>query len=641
MKKLLVIWLLIIPALLQADTVYTFVFKEGMQARYDLSDLVDRMVDTTGRITIEEILTSRDLQGRFKPIDNLGKETSLDAVVWSRAVFLNISKRPVDYLLSLSNADSLAVFKVNQGKITKDVLGKKIPIQQKTFKSHLDHVRVVLNPGESDTFYIRASGDQFYDILPGTSVQLIQESRWRLVQYLSIFTSGIQVLMLGLCLLLFFIFKDRQYLLFILPLTGFLIWFSYRTDIHIIFNTFPVLTKYQPVLTGWYMPLTVAVFFLGYVGIRKKLKWVYYTLWVLILATVGVSLLSLLVLHYSNNMVNSLVLIFMLVGYGSGTYLAFRGDRKAFVWLLFTAPLFITGLLYLIDDLFLSINLDVVSLMQIGALASSLIIGYMMYDRVNKTIRDNINISRTNERLVREQNVILEQKVSERTRELAAEKQKSDSILLNILPEEVAEELKETGRSQARLFEKVTVLFTDFVDFTKAGERLTAQALVSELHNCFKAFDEIIQKHGLEKIKTVGDAYIAVAGLPVSVKDHAERTAKAALDIREFMSARHHQLGEKTFKIRLGIHSGSVVAGIVGVKKFAYDIWGDTVNTAARMEQNSKAGRVNISQSTYGLIKDSFECTPRGKVAAKNKGMMEMYFLNAAIDIKSEISFPQ
>lgn len=210
---------------------------------------------------------------------------------------------------------------------------------------------------------------------------------------------------------------------------------------------------------------------------------------------------------------------------------------------------------------------------------------------------------------------------------ITQEKQRSDELLKNILPIEVAEELKAKGSSDARLFDEVTVLFTDFVNFTRISERLSPSQLVHELDNCFKAIDGIVSKYGIEKIKTVGDAYLAVAGLPVENPNHAEHMVLAAIEIRDYMIARKAELGDETFGIRIGIHSGSVVAGIVGVKKFAYDIWGDTVNTAARMEQNSAEGRINISGATYQLIKDKFQFEYRGKVEAKNKGELDMYFV--------------
>ena len=240
-----------------------------------------------------------------------------------------------------------------------------------------------------------------------------------------------------------------------------------------------------------------------------------------------------------------------------------------------------------------------------------------------KTIQQELE----KQRLLENRQEELEHEVAERTSELLAQKQKSDDLLLNILPEEVAEELKEKGTSAAKHFDHVSVLFTDFVDFTKAGERLTPQQLVDELHACFMKFDEICSKYNIEKIKTIGDAYLAVSGLPLSDKEHAVNITKAAIEIRNFIAERKLAHPDTSFNIRIGIHSGSVVAGIVGVKKFAYDIWGDTVNTAARMEQSSESGKINISEFTYELIKDRFNCTFRGQITAKSKGAMNMYFV--------------
>lgn len=209
---------------------------------------------------------------------------------------------------------------------------------------------------------------------------------------------------------------------------------------------------------------------------------------------------------------------------------------------------------------------------------------------------------------------------------ISKEKQRSEALLLNILPSEVAEELKEHGESEAKYFDEVSVLFTDFVDFTVISESLLPKELVKELHTCFKAFDDIITRHGLEKIKTIGDAYMAVCGLPLPNVHHAQHTVKAAQEIVQFMEKRKQE-NPNGFQIRIGINSGSVVAGIVGVKKFAYDIWGDTVNTAARMESNGEAGRINISGNTYELVKNDFNCEYRGKIKAKGKGEVDMYFV--------------
>ena len=211
---------------------------------------------------------------------------------------------------------------------------------------------------------------------------------------------------------------------------------------------------------------------------------------------------------------------------------------------------------------------------------------------------------------------------------IVKERRKSERLLLNILPATVAAELKAKGASDAKLFNDVTVLFSDFVGFTKVSELLSPKELVDELNICFKTFDNIMGKHNIEKIKTIGDAYLAVCGLPAADPNHAERTIRAAIEINSFMKDRFAKLGNKTFEIRIGVHSGNVVAGIVGVKKFAYDIWGDAVNTAARMEQNSTPGRINVSESTYELVKDKFTFEYRGEIDAKNKGMLKMYYVS-------------
>ncbi|WMI67343.1 adenylate/guanylate cyclase domain-containing protein [Mangrovimonas sp. YM274] len=220
------------------------------------------------------------------------------------------------------------------------------------------------------------------------------------------------------------------------------------------------------------------------------------------------------------------------------------------------------------------------------------------------------------------------------------EKLRSDQLLRNILPEETAKELKEHGKVTSHRFDSVTVLFTDFVGFTKYSEGLSPEALVETVDFYFSKFDEIIEQYGLEKIKTIGDAYMCVGGLPFEIEDHAKKIVKAAIEIVTFVEEiSDNQQTERNFSIRVGIHTGSVVAGVVGSKKFAYDVWGDTVNIAARMETNSEEGKINISASTHNLIQDEFECEYRGEIDVKNKGMMKMYFVKNQHTIKVKEPF--
>ena len=223
-------------------------------------------------------------------------------------------------------------------------------------------------------------------------------------------------------------------------------------------------------------------------------------------------------------------------------------------------------------------------------------------------------------------------KIKEQYNIISIERERSENLLHNILPEEVAAELKEKGTSEAKDFDNVTVLFTDFVEFTQTAEKLSAKELVGEINTCFKAFDEFMTKYKLEKIKTFGDAYMAAGGLHIPRTSEPRDVVNASIEMQAFMLERKASRSAQNlpaFDMRLGIHTGPVVAGIVGVKKFQYDIWGDTVNTASRMESHGEVGKVNISNDTYQLIKDDgrFTFESRGKLEVKGKGEMEMHFV--------------
>jgi len=253
---------------------------------------------------------------------------------------------------------------------------------------------------------------------------------------------------------------------------------------------------------------------------------------------------------------------------------------------------------------------------------------------------------------VKAQKLLLEVQVRERTHEVLKqkeeiesqkqliefEKEKTEELLLNILPHETAEELKTKGQATARKYRVTSVMFTDFKSFTKIAETIKPEELVSELDNYFKRFDEIIEKYDIEKIKTIGDAYMCAGGIPIRNKSNPIDTVLAGLEIQRFVKEYNKERvkkGKKGWGLRIGIHTGSVIAGVVGIKRFAYDIWGDSVNIASRIEAASNIGKVNISEATYELVKEFFVCDYRGKVKAKNKGHIDMYFVHS---IRPELS---
>lgn len=280
------------------------------------------------------------------------------------------------------------------------------------------------------------------------------------------------------------------------------------------------------------------------------------------------------------------------------------------------------GLIYLenklIEGVFTPNKMEVLNMLS-GQIGIS-IDNALLYENLESKVKE-----RTTD--LEEQKLIAEARTIEalQQKQLAdEERKKTDTLLLNILPTEVADELKTNGESKARSFDSVTVLFSDFVNFTTICEQLSPSELVFELNKCFAAFDKIMDQNELEKIKTIGDAYLAVCGLPTVCEDHAVKACKAAKEILQWIN---NPANECKFEIRIGLNSGPVIAGIVGLKKYVYDIWGDTVNTASRMESSSLPGKINISESTYQLIKNNFACEYRGEIEAKNKGYINMYFL--------------
>jgi class 3 adenylate cyclase len=220
--------------------------------------------------------------------------------------------------------------------------------------------------------------------------------------------------------------------------------------------------------------------------------------------------------------------------------------------------------------------------------------------------------------------------VTERTEELVIEQEKSEELLLNILPKGIAQELKLKGTASTRKYQNASVLFTDFKGFTSLSAEMDPIELVSCLDDIFGEFDLVIEKNNLEKIKTIGDAYMCASGIPEEDKMHAVNIVNAGLELIEVMVAFNKRRlfeGKEEWGVRVGAHSGELIAGVVGKKKFAYDIWGDTVNVASRMESNSEPGRLNISKATYELVSSKFETESRGEINAKNRGMLEMYFV--------------
>lgn len=334
--------------------------------------------------------------------------------------------------------------------------------------------------------------------------------------------------------------------------------------------------------------------------------------------------------------------------FGSGTTAMFADLFIIFVGIyaaikgFFPAILFVLARVVLVVSIFVTAfysmgKLDHTDLaynaLHYGASLEMILFAFAISYKIRLLKDGQIKAQKDRDEYIKNQNIFLEKKVKERTQELQLEKAKSDDLLLNILPETIADELKENGQIEAKHYSNVSVLFSDFKNFTQISRTVSADTLVKELNVYFKAFDEIMTNNGIEKIKTIGDAYMAAGGIPSTGKSEvvAKSTVKAALEMQDFVASYAEQNPDSILQsMRVGVHTGDVVAGVVGSKKFQYDIWGESVNLAARMESSGEAGKVNISESTYSLVKDSFNCEHRGQVYAKHVGDVNMYFVYGA-----------
>lgn len=264
--------------------------------------------------------------------------------------------------------------------------------------------------------------------------------------------------------------------------------------------------------------------------------------------------------------------------------------------------------------------------MALMAGCASLLCGLLLYPVVVRLSRENERTQSALIDVLQRSEQELEHKVAQRTQELQQEQAKTRELLYNILPRGIAEELSATGKVAPVRHEAVSILFVDFSGFTQAVAAMPAQRIVAELNEIFHEFDRITDDCGVEKIKTIGDAYMAAAGLPVPCPDHAHRCVRAALQMQAFITRRNQDTAFK-WGIRIGIHSGPVVAGVVGTRKYAFDVWGDTVNIASRMESAAEVGRINVSAYTCDLIREEIACEYRGKVEVKGKGGLDMYYV--------------
>lgn len=622
--------------------------------QFILSDALEVLADSTGTLTIDQVAAPDALFGKPTVSE---EEITRHRVYWIRFKLTTPGTTLQTVFIDPGPWNDARLFTPSDTGFREQRSGLLLPAAERSVRmasprsfSFLLHAELL--PSVMSTFYLRVESD--YRILTPASFRLIvsDEPRLRARERSILFYQGIflgTILALGLYnLVLFLRIRDASYGYYVLFLAGiWIIWaHSYNLTVEWLWPAWPTWEFYVPMLAQEAIIVGLTQFTRRYLDTPRSLPY-FDTALRLMLAAQMLLLVALPFAKYEDVllMVTSSVAITFLLTLLTALGAA-RISHPLAKYFLAANVFSSVGHLIMFGSAFgLISNLPNhgYEFAEFGVAVEGILLSLGLAYRIRR-LRDevaehhlaqmHVQQQHVEERrnLIEQQNVELERKVIERTADLTHERERAESLLRNIFPATVAEELKSSGRTEPRRFEEVSILFTDFAGFTQTVGTIPAKRMVEELNDIFAAFDDIVDRHGLEKIKTIGDAYMAAAGLPEPAADHALRCVRAALDMLQFIAHRNQDSSVK-WGLRVGIHSGPVVAGVVGKRKYAYDIWGDTVNIASRMESAGEPGRVNLSAYTYDLVRARFDCAYRGKVDAKGKGEVDMYFVIAEKNI--------
>ncbi|MBV6427514.1 MAG: hypothetical protein KIPDCIKN_02034 [Haliscomenobacter sp.] len=627
------------------------------KSRYALGRHMTFLEDKSGDLTIEEV-SSPGFQARFQP----SREDALNFGVTSSAIWVKCVLRNTDpeafpnWLLSLDyplfDYVSLYYSDRNSGKWTEEKLGDRYPFRNRKI-AHRNFLFELPMPDTTvQTYYLRFATSGSLQIGPHlhTERELSIENMYAEIGYGLFF--GALLIMIGYNLFLFFSLWDRAYLAYVLViLFSLLVQASFSGHINqYLLGNAPVLANGSIPLFMAGAGLTMNFFAITFLDTRRFARKMHLILMgLMVIAILDMILVFFLPTRLTISLAGLVIMVTSLMMIVAGVNSLLNGNKSAryflLAWVMLLAGVLITSLR---NFGLLMPNFFTVNSMKFGAILEVILLSMALSDKYNLFKKEKETTQAKMLHMQQEANKVLEEKVQERTLQLAQaneelsstlvvieqERQKSDQLLLNILPEETAAELKEKGQAKPKHYDRVSVLFTDFRDFTRLVEQMTPQQVIEELSYCFTAFDDICDRHRLEKIKTIGDSYMAAGGLPRPNDTNPADAVSAALEILEWTEnwkAEKLTRGEEPWEIRIGIHTGPVVAGVVGKNKFAYDIWGDTVNHASRMESGGQPGHVNISEATYQLVRHEFHCVYRGEITVKNLGDLKMYWVEGRI----------
>lgn len=630
-----------------------------LNAEQDVYNLIKNsalLIDTSSTLTFDQINTP-EYQKKFVPSESEALSLGvIPAAVWIRISIQEVQITiPRQWILSLDYPllDYVTVYqKDNSGAWKAQETGDMFPVGQREYLNRNFVFSLNQQKEGLTTFYLRCktSGSMQVNLqLYSQKAFLATETRTEIAY--GFFYGGLIIIMLYY-FFLYFSLRDIAYLVYCIHIIASVIQqlaFSGHSNLF-FFGQSPYWMNLHVPLSMALNSLTTVLFSIVFLKTKKFTP----VLHKFLIGHLGLCSLHFVAIFFlppatSIPIAGLLAMIGLTLVFSAGVLSYRKGNKSARFYILAWTVLIISGLVIALR-LFglLPNNAFTINCVKVALVLETLLLALALADKYNLYKLEKETTQRELLQLQENANKTLEEKVKTRTLELAEtneklsnsliiveeERKKSDQLLLNILPAKTASELKEKGFSAPQKYELVTVLFTDFKNFTFLVESLPAEIIIKVLDICFLAFDEICEKHNIEKIKTIGDSYMAAGGLPIANTTNPKDVVNAALEMQEWM-ANWDQLGfavnNQKWEIRIGIHSGPVMAGVVGKNKFAYDIWGDTVNIASRMESTGEVGKVCISKTTYELIYKDFHCVPRGKVIAKNVGEVEAYWVTNSL----------
>lgn len=612
--------------------------------------------DTTQTLSIDAV-TQPDFQPNFKPAASF-LPPLLNNVYWLKFSVVNPSETDADWVLDFDSWTKVEFFSAEKGSnvFKRQVTGHLVPFKERDYPvANNNYIRLHIKGKEQKDCFVRLSTHYDYLVRPlhlsfKIQTELGQIKTESFLQKIIYLFFGVYLVMFMYNLFVYLSTNDKSYFYYQI-LLGIMVVIVFHN-----FGYWHQILSFIPSYHNWHgkveigisalLGIIVLLFVSNFLNVKEYLPRWQKIINILIVITALHPIPAFFGYTFFNYNLSSLLGITSFILVISLLVTAYRRGLPSSIYLLIAYSCFLSGvILYLAGELTGFWTSKFPSfIVQIGSTIEIILFSFALGNRINLLRKDNeekqqllIRQLKENQELQLKVNKELEIKVKERTaeiekqkEEIQQEKEKSDHLLLNILPASTAEELKKKGFAESKRYENVSVLFTDFKEFTELTERLSPNELVEGLDVCFKAFDDIVDKYGLEKIKTIGDSYMCAGGLPLASETHAENAILAAIEMTRFVkqwSSQQVAQGKEPWKIRIGINSGEVITGVVGKKKFAFDIWGDTVNIASRMETHSEPGKINISESTYILTKDKFQFISRGKIEVKGKGVVDMYFV--------------